>query len=167
MAKSSTTGDLGTSRVKRGLAEMLKGGVIMDVVTAEQARIANFFRNGRITGDHRAAFGRSDVFDAIEAEAQHVPGGADPNAVVRAAKGVRGVFDDAQIFSPGERASFIQRAATARVMHGHDGFGARSDSPRGVFGIETTAIAEDIARDRRCPRRGNGLKRRDECQRGN
>ena len=30
----------GTSRVKRGLAEMLKGGVIMDVVNAEQARIA-------------------------------------------------------------------------------------------------------------------------------
>ncbi len=29
-----------TTRVKRGLAEMLKGGVIMDVVTAEQARIA-------------------------------------------------------------------------------------------------------------------------------
>ncbi|MFB9377863.1 pyridoxal 5'-phosphate synthase lyase subunit PdxS [Kineococcus gynurae] len=31
---------LGTARVKRGMAEMLKGGVIMDVVTAEQARIA-------------------------------------------------------------------------------------------------------------------------------
>jgi pyridoxal 5'-phosphate synthase pdxS subunit len=31
---------VGSSRVKRGLAEMLKGGVIMDVVTAEQARIA-------------------------------------------------------------------------------------------------------------------------------
>jgi pyridoxal 5'-phosphate synthase pdxS subunit len=30
----------GTARVKRGLAEMLRGGVIMDVVTAEQARIA-------------------------------------------------------------------------------------------------------------------------------
>lgn len=30
----------GTDRVKRGLAEMLKGGVIMDVVTAEHARIA-------------------------------------------------------------------------------------------------------------------------------
>ncbi|MDQ4134442.1 MAG: pyridoxal 5'-phosphate synthase lyase subunit PdxS [Actinomycetota bacterium] len=30
----------GTERVKRGLAEMLKGGVIMDVVTAEQAKIA-------------------------------------------------------------------------------------------------------------------------------
>jgi pyridoxal 5'-phosphate synthase pdxS subunit len=30
----------GSSRVKRGLAEMLKGGVIMDVVDAEQARIA-------------------------------------------------------------------------------------------------------------------------------
>ncbi|CAB4540204.1 unannotated protein [freshwater metagenome] len=30
----------GTYRVKRGLAEMLKGGVIMDVVTPEQAKIA-------------------------------------------------------------------------------------------------------------------------------
>jgi pyridoxal 5'-phosphate synthase pdxS subunit len=32
--------DVGTERVKRGLAQMLKGGVIMDVVTAEHARIA-------------------------------------------------------------------------------------------------------------------------------
>ncbi|HTI75384.1 MAG TPA: pyridoxal 5'-phosphate synthase lyase subunit PdxS, partial [Mycobacterium sp.] len=31
---------IGTARVKRGMAEMLKGGVIMDVVTPEQARIA-------------------------------------------------------------------------------------------------------------------------------
>ena len=30
----------GTARVKRGMAEMLKGGVIMDVVDAEQAKIA-------------------------------------------------------------------------------------------------------------------------------
>jgi pyridoxal 5'-phosphate synthase pdxS subunit len=30
----------GTARVKRGLAEMLKGGVIMDVVTADQAKLA-------------------------------------------------------------------------------------------------------------------------------
>ena len=30
----------GTTRVKRGLADMLKGGVIMDVVTPDQARIA-------------------------------------------------------------------------------------------------------------------------------
>jgi pyridoxal 5'-phosphate synthase pdxS subunit len=35
--ESRTTG---TARVKRGLAEMLRGGVIMDVVTPEQARIA-------------------------------------------------------------------------------------------------------------------------------
>jgi pyridoxal 5'-phosphate synthase pdxS subunit len=32
--------ELGTMRVKGGLAEMLKGGVIMDVTTADQARIA-------------------------------------------------------------------------------------------------------------------------------
>jgi pyridoxal 5'-phosphate synthase pdxS subunit len=32
--------EIGTYKVKRGLAQMLKGGVIMDVVTAEQAKIA-------------------------------------------------------------------------------------------------------------------------------
>jgi pyridoxal 5'-phosphate synthase pdxS subunit len=32
--------ETGTARVKRGLAEMLKGGVIMDVVTPDQAEIA-------------------------------------------------------------------------------------------------------------------------------
>ena len=36
----STGSTTGTARVKRGLAEMLRGGVIMDVVKAEQAKIA-------------------------------------------------------------------------------------------------------------------------------
>ena len=40
MADSSTSRATGTVAVKRGLAEMLKGGVIMDVVNAEQAKIA-------------------------------------------------------------------------------------------------------------------------------
>ena len=39
-AAPQATHATGTARVKRGLAEMLKGGVIMDVVTPEQARIA-------------------------------------------------------------------------------------------------------------------------------
>ncbi|RZV46868.1 MAG: pyridoxal 5'-phosphate synthase lyase subunit PdxS [Acidimicrobiales bacterium] len=38
--QSSTSRTTGTQLVKRGLAEMLKGGVIMDVVTPEQAKIA-------------------------------------------------------------------------------------------------------------------------------
>jgi pyridoxal 5'-phosphate synthase pdxS subunit len=37
---SETTQGTGTFRVKRGLAEMLRGGVIMDVVDATQAKIA-------------------------------------------------------------------------------------------------------------------------------
>jgi pyridoxal 5'-phosphate synthase pdxS subunit len=36
----STPHNTGTDTVKRGMAQMLKGGVIMDVVTPEQARIA-------------------------------------------------------------------------------------------------------------------------------
>jgi pyridoxal 5'-phosphate synthase pdxS subunit len=37
---SGNDSSVGTLKVKRGLAEMLKGGVIMDVVNAEQAKIA-------------------------------------------------------------------------------------------------------------------------------
>jgi pyridoxal 5'-phosphate synthase pdxS subunit len=37
---SADAPQLGTGRVKRGLADMLKGGVIMDVVTPEQAKVA-------------------------------------------------------------------------------------------------------------------------------
>jgi len=41
MASDATsTGVTGTTRVKRGMADMLKGGVIMDVVNVEQAKIA-------------------------------------------------------------------------------------------------------------------------------
>jgi len=39
-ADAAAQPQLGTARVKRGMAEMLKGGVIMDVVTPEQAKIA-------------------------------------------------------------------------------------------------------------------------------
>jgi pyridoxal 5'-phosphate synthase pdxS subunit len=40
MTENKTSTVTGSTRVKRGLAEQLKGGVIMDVVTADQAKIA-------------------------------------------------------------------------------------------------------------------------------
>jgi len=68
-----------TARVKRGMAEMLKGGVIMDVVTPEQARIAQdagavaVMALERVPADIRAEGGVSrmsdpDMIDAIIAE---------------------------------------------------------------------------------------------------
>ncbi len=39
-AADASQAQTGTMRVKRGMADMLKGGVIMDVVTPEQARVA-------------------------------------------------------------------------------------------------------------------------------
>jgi pyridoxal 5'-phosphate synthase pdxS subunit len=63
------TGDTGSTRVKRGLAEMLKGGVIMDVVTAEQARIAEdagavaVMALERVPADIRAQGGVSRMSD--------------------------------------------------------------------------------------------------------
>ena len=61
--------DTGTGRVKRGLAEMLKGGVIMDVVTVEQAKIAEdagavaVMALERVPADIRAEGGVSRMSD--------------------------------------------------------------------------------------------------------
>ena len=75
----STSAARGTDRVKRGLAEMLKGGVIMDVVTPEQARIAEdagavaVMALERVPADIRAQGGVArmsdpDLIDSIIAE---------------------------------------------------------------------------------------------------
>ena len=63
------TGETGTRRVKAGMAEMLKGGVIMDVTTAEQARIAEaagaaaVMALERVPADIRAAGGVARMAD--------------------------------------------------------------------------------------------------------
>ncbi|KMK76227.1 pyridoxal 5'-phosphate synthase lyase subunit PdxS [Alkalihalobacillus pseudalcaliphilus] len=60
---------LGTDKVKRGMAEMQKGGVIMDVVNAEQARIAEqagavaVMALERVPSDIRAAGGVARMAD--------------------------------------------------------------------------------------------------------
>jgi pyridoxal 5'-phosphate synthase pdxS subunit len=59
----------GTARVKRGMAEMLKGGVIMDVVNADQAKIAEdagavaVMALERVPADIRAEGGVSRMSD--------------------------------------------------------------------------------------------------------
>ena len=68
-ADEHTTPHLGTARVKRGMAEMLKGGVIMDVVTPEQAIIAEdagavaVMALERVPADIRAEGGVSRMSD--------------------------------------------------------------------------------------------------------
>ncbi|MGD1991802.1 MAG: pyridoxal 5'-phosphate synthase lyase subunit PdxS [Anaerolineae bacterium] len=66
--------EIGTDKVKRGLAQMLKGGVIMDVVDAEQAKIAE--DNGacavmaleRVPADIRAQGGVARMTDPVKIE---------------------------------------------------------------------------------------------------
>ncbi|MBY0442662.1 MAG: pyridoxal 5'-phosphate synthase lyase subunit PdxS [Mycobacteriaceae bacterium] len=66
---NSATSQTGTAMVKRGMAEMLKGGVIMDVVTPEQARIAEgagavaVMALERVPADIRAQGGVSRMSD--------------------------------------------------------------------------------------------------------
>src|SRR3982750_3428234 len=66
--------DEATFRVKAGLAEMLKGGVIMDVVTADQARIAEatgaaaVMALERVPSDIRSAGGVARMADPTKIE---------------------------------------------------------------------------------------------------
>src|SRR3990167_5825817 len=67
--------ETGTATVKRGLAQMLKGGVIMDVVTPEHARIAEeagacaVMALERVPADIRAAGGVARMSDPSVIEA--------------------------------------------------------------------------------------------------
>ncbi len=71
---SSIAPETGTDQVKRGLAEMLKGGVIMDVVNAEQARIAEsagacaVMSLERVPADIRAQGGVARMADPARTE---------------------------------------------------------------------------------------------------
>jgi pyridoxal 5'-phosphate synthase pdxS subunit len=115
---------IGTSRVKRGMAEMLKGGVIMDVVTAEQARIAEdagavaVMALERVPADIRAEGGVSrmsdpDMIDQI-VEAVSIPVMAKARighfveAQVLQSLGVDYV-DESEVLSPADYAHHIDK----------------------------------------------------------
>ncbi len=89
---------LGTDRVKRGMAEMLKGGVIMDVVTPEQARIAEdagavaVMALERVPADIRAQGGVSRMSDP-----DMIDGIIDAVSIPVMAKARIGHFVEAQV----------------------------------------------------------------------
>ena len=117
---------VGTARVKRGMAEMLKGGVIMDVVTPEQAKIAEdagavaVMALERVPADIRAEGGVSrmsdpDMIDGIIA-ATSIPVMAKARighfveAQVLQAIGVDYV-DESEVLTPADEAHHVDKWA--------------------------------------------------------
>ena len=120
----STENTTGTARVKRGMAEMLKGGVIMDVVTAEQAKIAEdagavaVMALERVPADIRAQGGVArmsdpDLIDGI-IEAVSIPVMAKARighfveARILQALGVDYV-DESEVLTPADYANHIDK----------------------------------------------------------
>src|SRR6266403_567305 len=116
----------GTWKVKAGLAEMLKGGVIMDVVTAEQAKIAEdagavaVMALERVPADIRAEGGVSrmsdpDMIDGI-IEAVSIPVMAKARighfveAQVLQALGVD-YIDESEVLTPADENNHIDKHA--------------------------------------------------------
>ncbi len=118
--------EVGTDRVKRGMAEMLKGGVIMDVVDAEQARIAEdagavaVMALERVPADIRrdggvARMSDPDMIDGIQA-AVSIPVMAKARighfveAQVLQAIGVD-YIDESEVLTPADYAHHIDKRA--------------------------------------------------------
>ncbi|SIN43029.1 pyridoxal 5'-phosphate synthase lyase subunit PdxS [Micromonospora cremea] len=123
---TATTPVVGTARVKRGMAEMLKGGVIMDVVNAEQAKIAEdagavaVMALERVPADIRAQGGVSrmsdpDMIDGI-IEAVSIPVMAKARighfveAQILQSLGVDYV-DESEVLTPADYANHIDKWA--------------------------------------------------------
>ena len=129
----------GTARVKRGMAEMLKGGVIMDVVTADQAKIAEdagavaVMALERVPADIRAQGGvaRMSDPDMIESimSAVSVPVmakcriGHVAEAQVLQAIGVD-YIDESEVLTPADEAHHVdKRGFTVPFVCGATGLG--------------------------------------------
>jgi pyridoxal 5'-phosphate synthase pdxS subunit len=130
---------VGTARVKRGMAEMLKGGVIMDVVTAEQAKIAEdagavaVMALERVPADIRVQGGVArmsdpDMIDGI-IEAVSIPVMAKARighfveAQVLQALGVD-YIDESEVLTPADEANHIDKwAFTAPFVCGATNLG--------------------------------------------
>jgi pyridoxal 5'-phosphate synthase pdxS subunit len=121
---SSPAGQTGTQRVKRGMADMLKGGVIMDVVTPDQAKIAEdagavaVMALERVPADIRAQGGIArmsdpDMIDGIIA-AVSIPVmakcriGHFAEAQVLQAIGVD-YIDESEVLSPADEAHHVDK----------------------------------------------------------
>ncbi len=124
MSEQQNAQGTGTTRVKRGMAEMLKGGVIMDVVTAEQAKIAEdagavaVMALERVPADIRAQGGVSrmsdpDMIDGI-IEAVSIPVMAKARighfveAQVLQSLGVD-YIDESEVLTPADYANHIDK----------------------------------------------------------
>ena len=121
-----TKTETGTWRVKSGLAQMLKGGVIMDVVTAEHAKIAedagavSVMALERVPSDIRSAGGVARMSDptmiAEIIEAVTIPVmakariGHFAEAQVLQALGVD-YIDESEVLTPADEENHIEKSA--------------------------------------------------------
>src|SRR5579872_6083350 len=159
----------GTLRTKRGLAEMLKGGVIMDVTTAEQARIAEeagavaVMALERVPADIRREGGVARMADPNKVveikDAVTIPVmakcriGHFAEAQILQALGIDSI-DESEVLTPaderyhvdksGYTVPFARGASNLGEVRRSAGEGALTDRPKGEVG--TGNVAEAVGR---------------------
>src|SRR5438067_689582 len=141
----------GTDRIKRGLAEMLKGGVIMDVTSADQARIAEeagavaVMALERVPADIRREGGVARMADPSKLMGEAKELGA-PYELVRevAATGRLPVvlFCAGGIATPAD-ASLVMQLGAEGVFVGSGIFKSEEPAPRARAIVEATTYFKD------------------------
>ena len=157
MSDSTAKREVGTPQVKRGMAQMLKGGVIMDVVTPEQAKIAEdagavaVMALERVPADIRAQGGvaRMSDPDLIEGiiDAVSIPVMAKARighfveAQVLQSLGVD-YIDESEVLTPADAAMMMQLGAEG-VFVGSGIFKSGDPAKRAAAIVKATTFYDD------------------------
>ena len=159
MSDTTAQREVGTPRVKRGMAQMLKGGVIMDVVTPDQAKIAEdagavaVMALERVPADIRAQGGVArmsdpDLIDGI-IDAVSIPVMAKARighfveAQVLQSLGVD-YIDESEVLTPADAAMMMQLGAEG-VFVGSGIFKSGDPAKRAAAIVKATTFHDDPA----------------------
>ena len=168
--------ETGTARVKRGMAEMLKGGVIMDVVNAEQAKIAEdagavaVMALERVPADIRAQGGVArmsdpDMIEKIQATVS-IPvmaNRAQLSAFISGLYAVRCVFDYQEFMPFRNGHDDVHLAPHTGIVDRNDGFCAGRDGGFDEFFVDVQRVGSYVDKDGNSPTENKGIGGRDKC----
>ncbi len=125
-----------------------QAGDLIDAGDAVIAHQSDLIRQSGVMGRHGAAFQGVEDLRRVKAEDLRVAEPADRPTAMRGAERVRGVEDQVQAASSGERLERVDGARPPPQMHADDCPGSRRHGLRDTGGIEGVGVAIDVCKHR-------------------
>ncbi len=119
-----------------------------------------------VAGDDGAALAGRDVLGRVEREAGGFAGASDGTPAVDGTERVAGVFDEETVGAQ-TCAQGVEIGDVARIMDRDDPARALRKTPFEIFRVERQRRRIDVDEDGASPRQQDGIRRREEGERGN